>query len=64
MIIEKEVIGRTFTREEILEKALDTIAENQRSIDDGSNERELAVVVAYNDGVIDFTNELLREIEG
>lgn len=66
MIIEKEVLGRTFTKEEVLEKALALIKDNQsfREVAEDATKEDLAYAVAYNDGVIDLANELLREIEG
>lgn len=66
MIIEKEVLGRTFTKEEVLEKALDLIKSNQalREVDDDATKEDMAYALAYNDGVIDLANELIKEIEG
>ena len=65
MIIEKEVLARTFTKEEVLEKALDLIRSNQsfREVAEDATKEDLAYALAYNDGVIDFTNELIKEIE-
>ena len=65
MIIEKEVLARTFTKEEVLEKALDLIKSNQsfREVAEDATKEDLAYALAYNDGVIDFTNELIKEIE-
>lgn len=65
MIIEKEVLGRTFTKEEIMEKALDLIKDNQsfREVSEDATKEDLAYAVAYNDGVIDLANELIKEIE-
>lgn len=63
MILEKEVLGRTFTKEEIMEKAMNLLRYNQRSVSTDASQTDLAYTVAYNDGVVDLTNELIKEIE-
>lgn len=63
MIIEKEVLGRAFTKEEIMEKAMDLLRSNQRDISTDASHADLAYTVAYNDGVVDLMTELIKEIE-